>query len=28
LQVIDQCGHLPQIEHPGVFCAAVQHIAA
>jgi pimeloyl-ACP methyl ester carboxylesterase len=28
LQVIDQCGHLPQIERPGVFCAAVQHIAA
>jgi len=28
LQVIDQCGHLPQIEHPGAFCAAVQHNAA
>jgi pimeloyl-ACP methyl ester carboxylesterase len=27
LQVIDQCGHLPQIEHPDVFCAAVQHNA-
>lgn len=27
LQVVDRCGHLPQIEHPEVFCAAVAEVA-
>ena len=27
LQLIDQCGHLPQIEHPDAFCAAVAEVA-
>lgn len=27
LQVIDQCGHLPQIEYPDIFCAAVADAA-
>lgn len=27
LQVLDQCGHLPQIEYPDLFCAAVSEVA-
>ena len=27
LQVFDQCGHLPQIEYPEAFCAAVAEVA-
>ncbi len=27
LQIVEQCGHLPQVEHPEIFCTAVAEVA-